>query len=60
VAPQDTVVLEDAASGVAAAEAAGCVVVAVPSVAPIEATARRAVVERIADISPDWLLARPY
>jgi HAD superfamily hydrolase (TIGR01509 family) len=57
VAPQDTVVLEDAASGVASAEAAGCVVVAVPSVAPIEATARRAVVRRLCDVDLDWLLS---
>jgi HAD superfamily hydrolase (TIGR01509 family) len=57
VAPQDTVVLEDAASGVASAEAAGCVVVAVPSVAPIDATARRPVVRRIGDIDVGWLLA---
>jgi HAD superfamily hydrolase (TIGR01509 family) len=59
VSPQTTVVLEDAASGVAAAEAAGCVVVAVPSVAPIDATPRRAVVRRLTDIDLDWLLSRP-
>jgi HAD superfamily hydrolase (TIGR01509 family) len=59
VAPGATVVLEDAASGVAAAEAAGCVVVAVPSVAPIAAAPRRAVVRRLLDIELDWLLTRP-
>ena len=59
VAAGDTVVLEDAASGVISAEAAGCVVVAVPSVAPIEATARRAVVRRLADVDVDWLLSLP-
>ena len=59
MAPESTVVLEDAISGVLSAEAAGCVVVAVPSVAPIEMTARRAVVARIADISLEWLLTRP-
>jgi HAD superfamily hydrolase (TIGR01509 family) len=59
VPPQATVVLEDAASGVAAAEAAGCAVVAVPSVAPIKATRCRAVVQRLLDIDLDWLLARP-
>jgi HAD superfamily hydrolase (TIGR01509 family) len=59
VQPQATVVLEDAASGVAAAEAAGCVVVAVPSVAPIEATPRRAVVRSLSDIDLGWLLSRP-
>jgi HAD superfamily hydrolase (TIGR01509 family) len=36
-----TVVLEDSPTGVAAAEAAGCRVVAVPSVAPIEPAPRR-------------------
>jgi HAD superfamily hydrolase (TIGR01509 family) len=59
VNPQATVVLEDAASGVVAAEAAGCVVVAVPSVAPIEPALRRAVVPRLADIDVDWLLSFP-
>jgi HAD superfamily hydrolase (TIGR01509 family) len=59
VAPRATVVLEDAPGGVASAEAAGCVVVAVPSVAPIDATAHRAVVGRLTDISLDWLLSRP-
>ena len=58
VAPQDTVVLEDASAGVLSAEAAGCTVVAVPSVAPIAATSRRAVVPRLADIEVSWLLAR--
>jgi len=54
-----TVVLEDAASGIASAEAAGCVVVAVPSVAPIEATPDRPVIARLTDIDLDWLLSRP-
>jgi HAD superfamily hydrolase (TIGR01509 family) len=38
-----TVVLEDSPTGIAAAEAAGCHVVAVPSVVPIQAAARRTV-----------------
>jgi HAD superfamily hydrolase (TIGR01509 family) len=38
-----TVVLEDSPTGVAAAEAAGCHVVAVPSVVPISATSQRTV-----------------
>jgi len=59
VSPRATVVLEDAASGVAAAEAAGCVVVAVPSVAPIDVAPGRAVVRRLLDIDLDWLLSRP-
>jgi HAD superfamily hydrolase (TIGR01509 family) len=56
VEPARTVVLEDAPFGVAAAEAAGCWVVAVPSVAPIEPAPRRVVVESLADVSVDWLL----
>jgi len=59
VAPGATVVLEDAASGVTAAEAAGCAVVAVPSVAPIDAAPGRDVVPRLRDIELDWLLSRP-
>jgi HAD superfamily hydrolase (TIGR01509 family) len=57
VAPHETVVVEDAHKGVVAAEAAGCAVVAVPSVSPIEPGPRRFVVDRIADIDPAWLLA---
>ena len=57
VAPSDTVVLEDAISGVTSAEAAGCRVVAVPSVAPIAATPHRVVVRRLADIDVGWLLS---
>ena len=53
------VVIEDSPSGIKSAEAAGCFVVAVPSVSPIEAGPRRHVVERIADIDPDWLLNVP-
>jgi HAD superfamily hydrolase (TIGR01509 family) len=58
--PRACVVLEDAISGVASAEAAGCVVVAVPSVAPIEPTTTRPVVERLADIDVEWLLSLPF
>jgi HAD superfamily hydrolase (TIGR01509 family) len=59
VSPAAAVVIEDAPSGVTAAEAAGCVVVAVPSVAPIEPAPRRFVVDRISDIDPDWLVTLP-
>ena len=56
VDPAATVVLEDAPNGVASAEAAGCRVVAVPSVAPIEPTPTRIVVESLAAVQVDWLL----
>lgn len=56
VRPERTVVLEDAPNGVISAEAAGCRVVAVPSVAPIESTPTRPVVESLADVDPEWLL----
>ena len=59
VDPAGCVVVEDAINGVASAEAAGCVVVAVPSVAPIEPAARRHVVRTLPEIGIDWLLDLP-
>jgi len=59
VDPASCVALEDAASGVRSAESAGCVVVAVPSVAPIEPTPTRPVVSSLTDIDVDWLLGLP-
>lgn len=56
VDPSRTVVLEDAMNGVTSAEAAGCLVVAVPSVSPIEPALRRHVVATIGEIDPAWLL----
>lgn len=47
VAPERCVVLEDSPVGIAAAEAAGCLVVAVPFVVPIEPAPRRHVVESL-------------
>lgn len=44
------VVLEDSPAGVSAAEAAGCHVVAVPSVVPIESAPRRHVVDSLTSI----------
>ena len=59
VAPSVTVVLEDALNGVTSAEAAGCAVVVVPSVALVEPAPGRSVVTRLRDIELDWLLSRP-
>jgi HAD superfamily hydrolase (TIGR01509 family) len=56
VDPPRVVVLEDAVTGVASAEAAGCAVVVVPSVAPIASGSRRHVVSSLRTIDPDWLL----
>jgi HAD superfamily hydrolase (TIGR01509 family) len=56
VEPSRVVVLEDAETGVRSAQAAGCIVVAVPSVAPIEAGPRRHVVASLESISAEWLL----
>jgi len=59
VTPADAVVVEDALNGVLSAESAGCTVVAVPSVAPIDAGPRRHVVERLDQIDAEWLLTLP-
>ena len=59
VAPHEAVVVEDALNGVLAAEAAGCTVVVVPSVAPIEPATRRHVVPSVRAIDPDWILGLP-
>lgn len=53
--PARCVVLEDTVTGVAAAEAAGCQVVAVPSVAPIEAVEGRTVVGSLEEIDLAFL-----
>lgn len=45
-----SVVLEDSPAGVAAAEAAGCHVVAVPSVVPIAPAPRRSVVDSLTEV----------
>ncbi|MFD3525686.1 HAD family hydrolase [Streptomyces sp. NPDC058653] len=49
-APDRCAVIEDTATGVASAEAAGCRVVAVPSVAPIAAAAGRVIVESLEEV----------
>lgn len=48
--PGRCVALEDSPNGVASAEAAGCVTVAVPSVIPIEPTTTRTVVGSLAEL----------
>ncbi|NEB78140.1 HAD family phosphatase [Streptomyces sp. SID14478] len=53
--PGRCAVIEDTATGVAAAEAAGCHVVAVPSVAPIEAAPRRTVVPSLEHVNLPFL-----
>ncbi|MEO5876251.1 MAG: HAD family phosphatase [Streptosporangiaceae bacterium] len=50
VNPARCVVLEDSPTGVAAGEAAGCVVVAVPCVVPIPAAPTRTIVRSLADL----------
>ena len=57
--PRRCVVFEDSMSGVRSGEAAGCVVVAVPDLAPIEATPSRPVLASLADVELDWLLDLP-
>ncbi|MFJ8648046.1 HAD family hydrolase [Streptomyces sp. NPDC093546] len=53
--PGRCAVIEDTATGVAAAEAAGCRVVAVPSVAPIAPAAGRAVVRSLEEVDLGFL-----
>ncbi|AXL87755.1 hydrolase [Streptomyces sp. CB09001] len=53
--PARCAVVEDTATGVAAAESAGCHVVAVPSVAPITAAVRRTVVTSLEEVDLTFL-----
>ncbi len=55
VDPTWCVALEDSTTGSAAARAAGCVTVAVPSVAPVDPEVVDAVVASLADIDLSWL-----
>jgi HAD superfamily hydrolase (TIGR01509 family) len=50
VEPESCVVLEDSPNGIAAAEAAGCQVIAVPSLLPIAPAPGRTVVASLADL----------
>lgn len=58
VAPDRSVIVEDAMSGVASGEAAGGTVVAVPWAAPIAAKPRRPVVSSLELIDPAWLVSQ--
>jgi beta-phosphoglucomutase-like phosphatase (HAD superfamily) len=49
------VVIEDTPTGVTAAEAAGCRVVAVPSIAPIESVPGRSVVRSLEHVDLTFL-----
>jgi HAD superfamily hydrolase (TIGR01509 family) len=53
VHPADCVVLEDSPNGVASAEAAGCRVIAVPSLVPIAPSPGRTVVRSLLDLQAD-------
>ncbi|GAB2616784.1 HAD family phosphatase [Streptomyces capparidis] len=55
VAPSRCVVVEDTPTGVASAEAAGCRVVAVPSIAPIETAPGRTVVSSLEEVDLPFL-----
>ncbi|MEV6014061.1 MULTISPECIES: HAD family phosphatase [unclassified Streptomyces] len=53
--PARCAVIEDTSTGVASAEAAGCQVIAVPSVAPISPAARRTVVRSLEEVDLPFL-----
>ncbi|KAB1989348.1 HAD family hydrolase [Streptomyces triticiradicis] len=53
--PGRCAVIEDTSTGVASAEAAGCQVIAVPSVAPIAPAARRTVVNSLEEVDLTFL-----
>ncbi|MFG1946518.1 HAD family hydrolase [Nonomuraea sp. NPDC048826] len=57
VEPVRCVVLEDSPNGVAAATAAGCAVVAVPSLLPVDPAPGRLVVPSLAEVDPARLRA---
>jgi HAD superfamily hydrolase (TIGR01509 family) len=57
VDPARCVAVEDTPTGVSSAEAAGCTVLAVPSLAPIEAAPGRTVVSSLEEVTPERLRA---
>jgi HAD superfamily hydrolase (TIGR01509 family) len=54
VDPAACVALEDSATGAASARAAGCVIVAVPSIAPVDPSQVDAVVASLAEVEVRW------
>ncbi|MFC7327236.1 HAD family hydrolase [Marinactinospora rubrisoli] len=57
VDPAGCVALEDSPTGVASAQAAGCVTVAVPHLLPIGPAERRVVVDSLVGLDVEWLRA---
>lgn len=57
VDPARCVAVEDTPTGVSSAEAAGCAVLAVPSLAPIDAAPGRTVVASLEEVTPNRLRA---
>jgi HAD superfamily hydrolase (TIGR01509 family) len=55
VEPTECVAIEDSPPGIASASAAGCVVVAVPNIVPIDAAPGVVVVDSLKSLSPDDL-----
>jgi HAD superfamily hydrolase (TIGR01509 family) len=55
VDPARCVAIEDSPTGIASAEAAGCVIVAVPHHVPIDPAPGRTIVASLADVTPDDL-----
>ncbi|MEU6217981.1 HAD-IA family hydrolase [Streptomyces sp. NPDC047022] len=59
VDPAACVAVEDTPTGVASAEAAGCAMLAVPSLAPIEAAPGRTVLDSLEGVTPELLASLP-
>lgn len=59
VDPRRCVVLEDSMPGINSGEAAGCAVVGIPGVTPLESTPRRPVRSSLAEVDVAWLAGLP-